>query len=83
LLFYSSLLDKFLADEKIQIPSITLSTTAIFAELSVHARSNGSALSNNDLWIASIAKENNYRLVTFDKDFEVLLDIFGKSLLIL
>jgi PIN domain. len=43
----------------------------------------GRVLSQNDIWIAALAKETGGTLATFDKDFKALSDIFGDKLLIL
>ncbi len=79
----NEVLDKFLTDSKVEIVDSSIKTTNYYAELTLHARKCGKALSNNDVWIAAIARENDCRLVTFDKDFEVFSELFGDNLLIL
>jgi tRNA(fMet)-specific endonuclease VapC len=81
--YNDTILDKFLSDKKVEVVSVTLETTNVYAELADYAKKRGCALSHNDLWIASIARENDIRLVTYDKDFEVFSDLFGNKLLIL
>lgn len=75
-------LDKFLAQEKVEIIYPTLQTAQIFGELSVYCRRAGRALSHNDLWVAALARERNLALVTRDKDFAVFSEMFGKNLII-
>lgn len=81
--FNNNTLNKFMSDAKVKIATVTLDTTNHYAELADYAKKRGRALSNNDVWIAALAKEHNARLVTYDKDFEVFADIFGDKLLIL
>lgn len=76
-------LSKFLAQERVDILSPTLKTAELYGQLAVRCRQAGRALSNNDLWIAALAKEADELLVTYDKDFAVLADIFGDMLIIL
>jgi predicted nucleic acid-binding protein len=76
-------LSKFLAQERVEILFPTLKTAEIYGQLAVRCRQAGRALSNNDLWIAALANEANELLVTYDKDFAVLADIFGDKLVIL
>jgi predicted nucleic acid-binding protein len=77
------ILQKFLAQSQISIIVPTLQTTNHYAELQLHCQRNGKALSQNDIWIAALAREADETLVTFDKDFAVLEDIFAKKLIIL
>lgn len=58
-------------------------TTYIYAELQQYARYKGKALSNNDIWIAALAREDGDTLVTFDRDFDVFQGLFGNKLNIL
>ena len=77
-------LDRFLAQDFVEILlTFTANTAKVYAELSVYARKKGRALSNNDTWIAAIALENEFKLATYDKDFEVFLELFGDKLQIL
>ena len=79
----NKVLNDFLSDEKCQIVDITIDTTRTYAQLAYFAKARGRSLSNNDIWIAAIAKEKDLKLVTFDKDFEVFSNIFNNQLLIL
>ena len=74
-------LQKFLAQNSML--DIGIETTRVYADLAAFARRCGFSLSQNHLWIASIAKENDCKLITFDKDFEVFSKLFGDKLVVL
>jgi len=76
-------LDKFLSMGTVEILMPSLATTDIYGEISAYCRHHGRSLSNNDLWIASLAIETNLKLITYDRDFLVLSDRMGDKLLIL
>ncbi len=76
-------LQNFLAQPQISIVFPTLKTTDIYAKLHHLCQQKGRALSQNDIWIAALAQENKYTLITFDKDFKVFKGIFDNKLLIL
>jgi len=77
------ILQKFLARSGILVAAPSIKTTVHYAELQLLCKKSGRALSQNDIWIAATAKENGYKLLTFDKDFEVFEGLFGKDLKIL
>jgi len=76
-------LGKFLAQEGVDILFPTLKTAELYGQLAAYCCKAGHVLSNNDLWIAALAKESDLSLVTFDKDFSVFKDIMGDKLIIL
>lgn len=76
-------LDKLLANANVNVLDIRLATTRVYADLTVFAKKKGRALSNNDIWIAALALENNLPLATFDKNFDVFTEKFGNNLIIL
>lgn len=76
-------LQKFLAQPQISIVMPTLKTTEYYAELQLLCKQRGKALSHNNIWIAALARETGDTLITFDKDFAVLSDVFGDQLIIL
>lgn len=76
-------LQKFLAQSQISIIMPTLKTTDHYAAIQLLCRQRGKALSQNDIWIAALAYETDDVLVTFDRDFKVLTEIFNDKLLIL
>ncbi len=76
-------LQQFLAQSRVAVIYPTLRTTNFYAELELLCVRKGCALSQNDLWIAALAREADDTLATFDRDFETLSDIFGEKLVIL
>lgn len=76
-------LDKFLSQTFVDVLYPTLKTTNHYAELALFAKQAGRALSHNDLWIAALAKENESKLVTYDRDFLVFKGTLGNKLTIL
>jgi predicted nucleic acid-binding protein len=63
------LLSKFLADPAVSVLPITERTTDVFGDIFAELRAAGTPIGQNDLWIASLARENNLLLITSDKDF--------------
>lgn len=74
---------KFLSQSFVETLYVTDKTTEIYAELALHCRKSGRALSQNDLWIAALALENELPFVSFDNDFAVLEQYFGEKLTVL
>jgi tRNA(fMet)-specific endonuclease VapC len=77
------ILQEFLSQPQISVTMPSLKTTEIYAELQLHCVRRGKALSQNDIWIAALARETDDLLITFDRDFEVFLDVLGDKLNIL
>lgn len=72
-------LERFVAQKGVEIAFIdSFETLEQYARLQDYARRRGRALSNNDLWIASVAAMRNTDLITFDRDFMVLNRILGE-----
>jgi predicted nucleic acid-binding protein len=76
-------LQRFLAQPHVSILIPTLRTADVYAELQLYCTQRGKALSHNDIWIASLARETNEILVTFDKDFSVFSTLFEDKLILL
>jgi predicted nucleic acid-binding protein len=76
-------LTQFLNNPKVSILYPSFDTTRIYGELQMVCWKRGKALSNNDIWIASLAREDGDLFVTYDTDFVVFQDIFGEKLKIL
>lgn len=74
---------KFLSRDTVEILSLTTETARIYGELSILCKKRGRAASNNDIWIAALAREHDLPLVTFDKDFVVFTELLGDQLRIL
>lgn len=81
--YNEQILQKFLAQPHTSVVIPTLETTTYYAELQLLCKRRGKALSHNDIWIAALAREGNDILVTFDKDFTVLKEVFANKLIIL
>lgn len=73
-------LEGFLAMPEVEVVSLTLDTARIYGELAAECRRRGRALSNNDMWLAALAKEHQAPLYIFDKDFIALESLVGKGL---
>jgi len=78
-----TMLADFLAQEFVQVLLPVLSTCDLYAELRLYARRRGRSLSNNDIWIAALAREDGDVLVTYDRDFMVFQELFGDKLKVL
>ena len=76
-------LQKFLGQPQISIVIPTVKTTEYYAEIQLLCQQQGKPLSQNDIWIAALARETDNVLVTFDRDFEILVEIFNGKLIIL
>lgn len=76
-------LQRFLSQPAVIILEPSVRTTEKYAQVAVLCRKKGRALSHNDLWIAALALESGKNLVTYDKDFDVLTDIFAERLILL
>ncbi len=74
-------LQKFLATDSVDILDITNDTTPHYAELYKHAKRKGKALSNNDLWIAALARQHDNPLLSLDRDFVVLRELLPAGLI--
>ena len=77
------ILQRFLAQSQVEIAIPTLKTTQYYADLQLFCVQHGRVLSQNDIWIASLAKETNDKLVSFDKDFKIFAEILNDKLIIL
>jgi len=76
-------LKRFLSQDTVEVLNIKAETTRYYGELSLLCKKSGRALSNNDIWIAALAMENDLPLATFDKDFAVFKDILKSGLILL
>lgn len=76
-------LQKFLSQPQVSILIPSYETTDHYARLQLLCKNQGKALSHNDLWIAGLAFESGDKLVTYDKDFTVLQEVFGDKLVML
>jgi tRNA(fMet)-specific endonuclease VapC len=63
------LLQRFIDSPNVSVVTITDKTTRIYADIYLKLREKGRPIGTNDMWIASIALEQNNQLLTTDKDF--------------
>ena len=77
------ILQRFLAQPQVQIAVPTLKTTEEYAVVQLFCQRQGRVLSQNDIWIAALARETGETLVTYDKDFAVLAELLDDKLVIL
>ena len=56
--------------EEVTVLPITEDTSRHYAVIKNHLREQGKPIPENDIWIASIAKEYDIMLVTRDKHFD-------------
>jgi tRNA(fMet)-specific endonuclease VapC len=78
-----NILLRFLAQSQVIVMVPSLKTTEYYARLQLFCSQRGRALSHNDLWIAALAQETGDMLVTFDRDFIILAEVFGDNLKVL
>lgn len=69
------LLGKFLSSAQTEALYADEMTTGFYVAAATYARKHGRQLSHNDLWIAALALQHGAELLTFDKDFEGLVDL--------
>lgn len=63
------LLDRFLADPSVSVLQLSNKTTDVFSDIYTELRNAGTPIGQNDLWIASLTRENDLKLITCDGDF--------------
>ena len=66
------LLNRFIANKKIQVILPDNATTDYFVNIAVLARKKGVQLSTHDIWIAALTEQWDATLITFDNDFRHL-----------
>lgn len=68
-------LQAFLAEPRVSVLDITVETTWLFGEIATFLRRQGVALSQNDIWIASLCKQYGFLLATRDRDFRHVMGL--------
>jgi tRNA(fMet)-specific endonuclease VapC len=71
------ILNEFMIQPTVETICADDTTTRHYAELFFIAKTAGRALSNNDIWVASLALQFGADLLTSDKDFEVFVGTIG------
>ena len=65
-----------LLDYYLVIPLPFRDVVEVYAEIDDYSRRHGVTMGKNDLWIAATARVTGARLLTTDKDFDHLHDVF-------
>lgn len=71
----SRLLDRFLLNNRVEILDIDDITAKLYGEIATHLRRAGRSIQQNDIWIAALSKQYNYRLATNDAGFDSILGL--------
>lgn len=62
-------LEEFLANERVTLLPVTLTTADRFGRIAAALRKAGTPIPSNDIWIAAHAYESGAELITFDAHF--------------
>ena len=65
----SERLAKFLAKPTVRVVNVTEATALRYAEVNHYLRSKGKPIPTNDVWIAALALEHGFQLLTIDSHF--------------
>jgi len=65
----SLLLERFISNTRVEILNITDDTSKLYGEIATELRRLGRPIQQNDIWIAAICKQYDYRLATNDSGF--------------
>jgi predicted nucleic acid-binding protein len=68
----SVVLNNFLSKSWVRIVVLDRNIAAIYGELYVYLRKNGTPIPTNDIWIAAVAIAEGLPLLTLDSDFDNL-----------
>src|SRR5487761_1125157 len=61
-----SLLDQFLSSGRVEILDINDITAKLYGEIATQLRRMGRSIQQNDIWIAALCKQYDYKLATND-----------------
>jgi tRNA(fMet)-specific endonuclease VapC len=64
-----SALQNFLATPRVDVLHPDNATAKLFGEISAQLRRTGRPMQQNDIWIAALCKQHDYRLATADAGF--------------
>ncbi len=65
----SILLERFLSNTRVEVLNINNDTAKLFGEIATELRRTGRPIQQNDIWIAALCKQYDYRLITNDNGF--------------
>jgi predicted nucleic acid-binding protein len=68
-------LERFLATPRVQVLQLGEQTTRIFGETATLLRQAGTAIQQNDIWIAALCKQHGFALATRDHGFQHVLGL--------
>jgi len=68
-------LNRFLTLPRLEILHIDESTAKLFGEIATELRRAGRPMQQNDIWIAALCKQYDYKLATNDTGFENVLGL--------
>lgn len=68
-------LQEFLAIDKVTVLYPNEQTTVIYGEIAAELKRIGKPLQQNDIWIAALAKQHGYALMTHDRAFEHVIGL--------
>jgi tRNA(fMet)-specific endonuclease VapC len=71
----TEILERFLATPRVQILQLDEQTTRVFGEIATLLRQAGTAIQQNDIWIAALCKQHGFALATRDQGFQHVLGL--------
>ena len=71
----TTMLDRFLSSSRVEVLDIDDVTAKLYGEIATQLRQKGRSIQQNDIWIAALSKQYNYKLATNDVGFENILGL--------
>ena len=68
-------LGQFLNSPRVEILVINDSTAKLFGEIATELKRLGRPVQQNDIWIAALCKQHDYRLATADSGFQAVVGL--------
>lgn len=72
---HSVLLDKFLSNSRVDVLDIDGMTAKLYGEIATQLRRIERSIQQNNIWIAALSKQYDYKLATNDAGFESILGL--------
>ena len=70
-----AILERFCGSPRVEVLGVDDDTTKLFGEIATLLRRNGTAIQQDDIWIAASCKQHSYALATRDKGFQHVLGL--------
>lgn len=70
-----NILHEFLAVDKVTALFPDTQTTLVYGEIAAELKRIGKPIQQNDIWIAALAKQHDYPLMTNDRGFEHIIGL--------